>query len=537
MEGILGKLGGFDPATQGLLSAAFRGMQLSGPSVGKPVSMGQVIGGAGEAGMGSYSQAQKMMLDEAYRTRLAELEKVQLDMARQTLAHNQRKDSMLMGLLGLGDQPAGASGAAPAGVLAGGGMMPTSGSPAAPAAPGGRPGALGSPMGALAAQGLGLTGAVDMYKHLNTPDKVGPGDYLIPRNGGAPTAMPGTDGLVRTPAGISRPPGAGLIAQMEGEKAAAIAGAQARLDPYKIEPTSPGESARIVPRASLFEQPAAAPAPAPFPAPGPRPSTQPKKVSLLDTTDNLTQALGQTVADYAEQPEKRDQLMAAYEKLKGELGKRGVKVNVPLPDVQAKPGIESGLSENQKAEVKATGAALEAKYKNDAERVAGLEQKLPSLHSTMKRLDRLETLTKDDKTYAAAGAELKTQLGSIAQSFGLEVNKTKTANSEEYIAHIAELMKDRLASKDYGSGSGVSNLDLLSAAKPLPELAKTQQGRMQIISAIRADTNAAITDSTAARDHFAKNNSLRDFRYPSETRTPAPTSSGRTYNPKTRRIE
>lgn len=54
----------FDPATQGLLAAAFKGMQASGPSR-MPVSLGQVIGAGGEAGMGAYSNAKQHNLQRA----------------------------------------------------------------------------------------------------------------------------------------------------------------------------------------------------------------------------------------------------------------------------------------------------------------------------------------------------------------------------------------------------------------------------------------------------------------------------------------
>lgn len=153
---------------------------------------------------------------------------------------------------------------------------------------------------------------------------------------------------------------------------------------------------------------------------------------------------------------------------------------------------------------------------NDADLVNTYRQKIPTLNSTLKRLDRVEALASNDNTYAAAGAELKTQLGSLAQSMGLEVNKSKTANSEEYLAHIAELLKDRLASKDYGSGTGISNLDLIAAKGPLPDLARTAQGRQQIIGAVRADAQRSLRDATAAREFFDQNSSLRGFRYPSE---------------------
>lgn len=161
-------------------------------------------------------------------------------------------------------------------------------------------------------------------------------------------------------------------------------------------------------------------------------------------------------------------------------------------------------------------AAQETSAKNDADLVSTYRQKIPSLNSTLNRLNRLEALNTDDQTYAAAGAEFKTQLGSIAQSLGLNIAKDKTANSEVYLAQIGELMKDRLGSKDYGSGSGVSNLDLISAKQPLPELAKTQQGRQAIIEAIRTDTQNSLRDMNSARTFFEKNMSLNGFQFPSE---------------------
>lgn len=55
MPGILD----LDPQTQGLLQAAFAGLQASGPSR-MPVSTGQVLGQAGSAGIAGYDQAQKL---------------------------------------------------------------------------------------------------------------------------------------------------------------------------------------------------------------------------------------------------------------------------------------------------------------------------------------------------------------------------------------------------------------------------------------------------------------------------------------------
>lgn len=212
------------------------------------------------------------------------------------------------------------------------------------------------------------------------------------------------------------------------------------------------------------------------------------------------------------------------------------------------PGVGVGPTPAQRISAETMG-------KNDAERVSALEQKLPSQMSTLRRLDRMEALTKDDQTFAAKGAELKKELGSLAQAFGLKIDPSKTANTETYLAQVGELLKDRLGSKDYGSGSGVSNLDLISASGPLPELAKTAQGRLQIIQAIRADTQRNISDAQSARDYFDSNRgSLRGFKYPSEIEAekagltknlkdvakdgvPQPSKKNLRYNPATGKIE
>lgn len=157
----------------------------------------------------------------------------------------------------------------------------------------------------------------------------------------------------------------------------------------------------------------------------------------------------------------------------------------------------------------------------DATRVGALTEKIPVLSNTLRRLDRLEMLTKNDRTYAAAGAEIKSQLGSLAQAVGLDINKEKTANTEEYIAHVAELLKERLSSKDYGAGTGISNVDLVAAGRPLPEVMRTPQGRLQVISALREDAKRAIKDAQAARTYFNEHRGLNGFVYPSEANQPA----------------
>lgn len=63
----------FDPATQGLLAAAFQGLQSSGPSR-MPMSLGQIIGGAGMAGLNEYQQAMTMAQKKKQAEMLMKLE-------------------------------------------------------------------------------------------------------------------------------------------------------------------------------------------------------------------------------------------------------------------------------------------------------------------------------------------------------------------------------------------------------------------------------------------------------------------------------
>jgi hypothetical protein len=63
-----------DPQTRGLLSAAFAGLKASGPSR-MPVSLGQILGGAGEAGIGAYDDAIKAKNAVAAQQQQVELNK------------------------------------------------------------------------------------------------------------------------------------------------------------------------------------------------------------------------------------------------------------------------------------------------------------------------------------------------------------------------------------------------------------------------------------------------------------------------------
>jgi len=443
MEGVLGQLGGFDPVTQGILSAAFKGLQMSGPSVGRPVGLGQIIGGAGEAGMGAYTQAQKTMMDEAYRRRLMEMEQVKTELAKQQLTQAQRKDQMLMGLLGgvpgaSGGVP-GASGGAPA--VPGTPMAPAGGgAPVAAPSASGMPSFLTNPAQALAAQALGLPGSVDLYKHLSTPDKREGGSTYINRTTGEREFMPKLDvGMAPGPNGsIGVAPGAPqAIATLEGAKE----GAKAAFDPYKVEPTTPGGTPVITNRAAVT-------APSRAPASGgarPTPST-------MSTTDSLSEALASIVQEYAQNPEGRAEAKKSYDKIVSELNRRGVKVNVPLPNVQAAPsqsvpGIPSGLSENQKATVKGSETAAGEFIKEMRDNYA----KLRDVPVTLATLDKAASLVPSASGFMGPLGQQKLEVSKFLRSNvpGFENFKGESvASAEELRSAIFTQIMDNLKKMD-----------------------------------------------------------------------------------------
>jgi hypothetical protein len=107
-----------DPRMAGLLSGAFAGLNASGPSA-TPVSLGQVIGRAGAAGMGAYQDAAAQQLAQRRAEQAMKMQEQQMGLmgvqtqiaqqnaARQAeaLAQAQKQREALQGILGRIGQP------------------------------------------------------------------------------------------------------------------------------------------------------------------------------------------------------------------------------------------------------------------------------------------------------------------------------------------------------------------------------------------------------------------------------------------------
>lgn len=92
-----------DPVTQGLLSAAFSGLSAAGPSR-TPVSLGQIIGQAGNAGMGAYGQAQQQNMANAQLQQAMKMQQLQARQLEENFANTaQQRDAIKAYSAGLPD--------------------------------------------------------------------------------------------------------------------------------------------------------------------------------------------------------------------------------------------------------------------------------------------------------------------------------------------------------------------------------------------------------------------------------------------------
>lgn len=92
--GLLGALPQIDPQRQGLLAAAFQGLQASGPSR-TPVSFGQTLGQAGQAGMQAQRQAQNDQLHQQQVGMQSQMMGLQYAQAQEALRQKQQLQALI----------------------------------------------------------------------------------------------------------------------------------------------------------------------------------------------------------------------------------------------------------------------------------------------------------------------------------------------------------------------------------------------------------------------------------------------------------
>jgi len=117
-----------------------------------------------------------------------------------------------------------------------------------------------------------------------------------------------------------------------------------------------------------------------------------------------------------------------------------------------------------------------------------------------------------DTVFSGTAANFATDMGNLATTLGVASPDLvrKVGNSEQAIADVAELVRSKI--KALGSGSAISNTDLLFTNRSMPDLLKTPSGRKMIISAMKADIQNISGDHQAARQWFdSHNQSLADL--------------------------
>ncbi|MFT3804965.1 MAG: hypothetical protein QM766_27570 [Burkholderiaceae bacterium] len=208
---------------------------------------------------------------------------------------------------------------------------------------------------------------------------------------------------------------------------------------------------------------------------------------------------------------------------------RGIELRAQIPAGTSggPPPSQPGAIPGVPVQSPATAEAAKTTAQLDAQSLSKWEGQIPALTSTLKRLERMREQAQSGSLYANAGAEAKLQFASLAQAIGIPIDVERAAQSEVYLANVAEMVKERLASGAYGAGTGVSNVDLLAANRPLPELTKTPQGRLMLIDALVADTQDALKGVQGARSYYDSNNSsLRGYRWPGEDRARPKSADG-----------
>lgn len=145
------------------------------------------------------------------------------------------------------------------------------------------------------------------------------------------------------------------------------------------------------------------------------------------------------------------------------------------------------------------------KTRDDLENLGNLRQ--PAM--------RMYDLASSDKTFNGPLAEVMTSAGGLVSYFDPNDSLSKKASdSQAYYASLQELVRNKL--KAYGSGTAVSNLDLISAEKSVASLINTNEGKKLILQAIIDDMNRAEANMQSKINFYEDKGTLHGWRPPNE---------------------
>lgn len=134
-----------------------------------------------------------------------------------------------------------------------------------------------------------------------------------------------------------------------------------------------------------------------------------------------------------------------------------------------------------------------------------LQEVKVSTEQGLATLDRLSELNQSGQIIGGPFAKTKlSALRAIQNVTGAEVGGVP--ETEEYLKETLSQLKDQL--KAFGSGTGISNLDLLTAERMLAQPANTQEGRQRIIEFMKTLSQTAQKNTLSQEQYFVNNHTL-----------------------------
>ena len=187
----------------------------------------------------------------------------------------------------------------------------------------------------------------------------------------------------------------------------------------------------------------------------------------------------------------------------------------PAP-VIGQPAPARGMTANEiKAQEKGVAATAEVNAKKFAEDYQAARTDLEKLGNLKQSASRMQDLTSNSEVFNGPLADTLTSLGGMVSYFDPKDSLAqKASNSQQYFASLQDLVRDKL--RAYGSGTAVSNLDLLTAEKSQAALSTTAEGKKRILEAIVDDMTRTESILQSKKDYYEKHSTLSGWSPPPE---------------------
>lgn len=141
--------------------------------------------------------------------------------------------------------------------------------------------------------------------------------------------------------------------------------------------------------------------------------------------------------------------------------------------------------------------------KKDADTVNTLRQSGIAAGHTENVVNRMKRAVESDNTTHGIGAETVATLQNVAVTLGDKDLAARASTNEQYIGDVANLVREKI--KALGSGTAISNTDLLFTKQSMPDLLKTKQGKLKIFDAMQKDLAYIKEEAASADKHFRTN--------------------------------